>query len=105
MIKGCLTNVDEAESDAELSNYPNPFSEITTIKYNVKSINSFSKAEIRITDVLGKEIKTILIKDKGLAVSVDNSFRLDKSNLKSGIYFYSLLVDGKMLKTMKMIVM
>jgi hypothetical protein len=62
-------------------------------------------AEIKITDVLGKEVKSILINDKNTSGDQINSIRIDGSDLKSGIYLYSLLVDGKIIRTNKLVVM
>src|SRR6185436_19391257 len=56
LVHGCLVSSEENElGGAALSCYPNPFSEQTTINYQLS--NSSSKAELVITDMLGKEIR------------------------------------------------
>lgn len=94
MLRGCTIGIDENNMPAaELANFPNPFSDHTTIMYDLTSLASFTKAEIKITDALGKTIKMISLNDKL------NSVDLEKGDLKSGLYFYSLLIDGKLMKT------
>ncbi|MBK8946646.1 MAG: T9SS type A sorting domain-containing protein [Ignavibacteriae bacterium] len=68
-------------------NYPNPFNPTTTIKY---SIPKQEQVTIKIYDILGKEIKTLVneIKSRG-NYQVD----FDASSLASGIYFYRLQVN------------
>ncbi|MCB9210682.1 MAG: CotH kinase family protein [Ignavibacteriales bacterium] len=68
-------------------NYPNPFNPSTTIEY---SIRQSGNVELKIYDVLGNEIKTI-VKDKKEPgnYSVDfNAF-----GYSSGVYFYQLRVN------------
>lgn len=66
-------------------NYPNPFNPVTSIKY---SLPFDSKVSIKIFDVIGREIAT-LVNDNQKAgyYSVD----FNASNLSSGIYFYRMI--------------
>jgi hypothetical protein len=68
-------------------NYPNPFNPSTEILYSVKERGIVS---IRIYDMLGREISTIVneIKDAGL-----HSVKFDGSSLASGVYMYSISVN------------
>jgi photosystem II stability/assembly factor-like uncharacterized protein len=65
-------------------NYPNPFNPSTKISFSLKEPVMVS---IRIFDVLGKEIQTILneYKDAG-----NYDLEFNASGLSSGIYFYNL---------------
>lgn len=65
-------------------NYPNPFNSQTTIKF---SIPSKSLVTLKIYNLLGKELKTLINKelDKGIY-----SETVDASDLTSGVYFYEL---------------
>jgi trimeric autotransporter adhesin len=77
-------------------NVPNPFTETTTIAYNVTS--SFSKAEIIFSTMKGEIIKTVQLKNSGKGqINVAASF------IARGVYSYSLIVDGKVVETKKMI--
>lgn len=70
-------------------NYPNPFNPITTIKFSVPNNNIASplNVSLKIYDVLGNEVKTLINK----ALSAGNySLEFNASNLASGIYIYKL---------------
>jgi len=65
-------------------NYPNPFNPVTNIKYSIPE-NSF--VELKIYNILGQEIKTLVneFKNAGNYMVVFNG-----SDLPSGIYFYKI---------------
>lgn len=84
-------------------NYPNPFNPVTKIKYDLSEVKD-SKLGVRleIYNILGKEIKTIVNKTQG---SGEYEVEFNGSNLSSGVYFYSLIVDGNLIDTKKMILL
>ncbi len=65
-------------------NYPNPFNPSTSIKY---SIPSASQVTLKVYDVLGNEVATLVNEEKN-AGSYDIQF--NASELSSGIYFYTI---------------
>jgi len=77
-------------------NYPNPFNPKTIISYKVESTKQI---KLIVFDILGKEITT-LVSQKQKAGEYEVKF--DGTNLSSGIYFYSLFIDGKRAITKKM---
>ncbi|MEM9918852.1 MAG: tail fiber domain-containing protein [Bacteroidota bacterium] len=77
-------------------NRPNPFGKNTTIDYKLP--NDFNNASIRIIDAAGKEIRNYSIND------ASGQLQVDGSKLTSGIYYYSLVIDGKAVRTEKMVV-
>ena len=79
-------------------NYPNPFNPNTEIKYSV--LNS-SRVEVKVFDVLGNEIETLVNEEKPAG-----SYELtwNAANLPSGIYFYRLQA-GDFVQTKKMILL
>jgi len=79
-------------------NYPNPFNPITKIKL---SIPKKSYVQLKIYDVLGR-IKEVLI-DKELTAS-DYEVTFNASNYSSGVYFYQLIADNKIIETKKLTV-
>lgn len=79
-------------------NYPNPFNPITTIRY---SIPEFSFVSIKIFNVLGKEIATLINTNKSIG---NHQVIFDATSLSSGMYFYRLQV-GDFVETKKMILM
>jgi hypothetical protein len=78
-------------------NYPNPCSGITRIPF---SIVTPGFVEIKVYDVFGRHIITLINSDKGVA-KYEADF--DVSELSEGVYLYSLLVDGRFIKFLKMI--
>ena len=94
-------------------NFPNPFNPSTTIRY---TITNQSKVIIKIYDVLGNEVATLVDEYKP-AGKYEVEFDSHSGNgwdLASGIYFYQLLVsdlqskDGKTesyIETKKMILL
>jgi hypothetical protein len=93
------------EEYALLQNYPNPFNPITKIKY---SISDLSFVTVKVFDVLGNEIKTLVNEEKPAG---NYDVELDASSLASGIYFYRLQVypaiggAGDFIETKKMVLM
>ncbi len=80
-------------------NYPNPFNPTTTINYSIPTGKINSNVQLKIYDVLGEEVAT-LVNEKQTAGNYNINF--DASNLTSGIYFYKLSV-GSFVQTRKMI--
>ncbi len=70
------------------NNYPNPFNPSTKIKYDVKSD---SKVQIRVFDILGREVAT-LVNEKKAAGSYDVEF--NASTFSSGVYFVRMDAGG-----------
>jgi cyclomaltodextrinase / maltogenic alpha-amylase / neopullulanase len=79
-------------------NYPNPFNPTTTIRY---SITSPDLVRIKIYDILGREVKT-LVNEFKQAGSYEVQF--DASGLASGIYLYRI-ESGPFIQTKKMILL
>lgn len=80
-------------------NYPNPFNPVTTIKYTIPA-NGYVK--INVYNILGQLIKTLVNEqqEKGMHQLVDNFM-----GLSSGVYVYSLTVDGNFKSAKKMILL
>ncbi len=83
-------------------NYPNPFNPSTTIKLNIANgVGQSSHTTLKIYDVLGREIETLL--NQELAPGV-YELEFNASNLPSGVYFYRLNA-GEFSESKKMILM
>ncbi len=65
-------------------NYPNPFNPITKIEYDISQPEHVS---LKIFDMLGREIATIVNEDKPAG---SYKVEFNGSNLSSGIYFYKI---------------
>ena len=83
-------------------NYPNPFNPKSNIKYEIKKEVGSQKSEVRIIvyDISGKQV-AILVNENKNPGKYEVVF--DGNNLSSGIYFYSLYVDGVRIDTKKML--
>jgi hypothetical protein len=97
------TNINQL--DVELSdkdaivlnqNVPNPFAEQTTITYNVPA--SVGKAQLIFFNTNGQVIQTVDIKTRG-----KGKVNVFASDLSSGLYNYSLVADGKVIDSKKMV--
>jgi hypothetical protein len=77
-------------------NVPNPFAEQTTISYFLPE--NTAKAQMLFYNAQGKLIHVVDLKDKGQGL-----LNVFASDLSSGIYTYTLVVDGKVHETKKMI--
>jgi len=76
-------------------NYPNPFNPTTNIGFE---ISDFGLATLKIYDVLGNEIATLVNEEKPAG---KYRVEFDGSKLTSGIYFYQLTA-GNFIETKKM---
>jgi len=75
-------------------NVPNPFYQTTTINYNLPFV--IVKANINVFNIHGSLVKTIPINGNG-------SVSIARGELVTGIYIYTLNVDGRVIDTKKMI--
>jgi len=81
-------------------NYPNPFNPVTTIKYQIPEI---SFVTLKVYDVLGNEIKTLVNEEKPAgSYEVEFQSAVNGRQLASGIYYYQFRA-GNFLETKKMI--
>jgi hypothetical protein len=78
-------------------NEPNPFTLETTVKYTLpeKAANAY----MAVYDLSGKQITTFAITERG-----SSSIVLNSDKLASGIYIYSIIADGKVIDSKRMIV-
>ena len=83
---------------ALLQNYPNPFNPSTVITYNIPQQSNVS---LKIYDILGKEIAT-LVNEQKAAGSYNVQF--DAGKLSSGVYIYSIQA-GDFMESKKMLLM
>jgi len=73
-----------------LTNYPNPFNAQTTIAFSLKESGNVS---IDIFDVLGRRIDRL---EMGYLNNTQvHTVSYDAGNLATGVYFYSLMVNGE----------
>lgn len=85
-----------SESSFLFQNQPNPFNTNTTISFIIDKNVNYSTLEI--FNLNGTLIETINIYERG-----KSSITINSNKLSPGIYIYSLICDGKMIDSRKMI--
>jgi hypothetical protein len=91
-------NYDPVLSFKLFQNYPNPFNPTTKIKYEIPEM---SFVTIKVYDVLGKEIATLVNEEKPYG---NFEVEFNGHGLASGIYYYRIMA-GNFLQTKKMILL
>ena len=79
-----------------LQNAPNPFTSETQIKMTLP--DDVRYASLMIYNLSGKQIKTVLVNDRG-----EVSVKISGNELSAGMYLYSLIADGKVVDTKRLI--
>ncbi|KYG71626.1 putative secreted protein (Por secretion system target) [Roseivirga ehrenbergii] len=80
------------------TNYPNPFSTETKIEYSLPS--KTGQAKVILYDENG-----IIVKEYSLDIKGKKGIlTISKDNMKSGIYYYAMIVNDQVVGTKKMIV-
>lgn len=103
-FSGGVVPVEEEKTDvvpAEYSltqNFPNPFNPSTQIRYSVPQT---SKVVIKVYDVLGNEIETLVNEEKTTGIY---EIEWNAEGLPSGVYLYQLRA-GSFVETKKMVLM
>lgn len=87
-----LVGIDELNSILSTNLYPNPIKDNLTFEIESNTKEAFT---LTIIDVLGKKVKDLTINSKITNIQL--------SDLKSGIYFYELKNENKIVKTGKII--
>jgi hypothetical protein len=95
-IKQIDVELTDAQTIVLEQNVPNPFAEQTTINYALP--DNTVKAQILFYNAQGKLIQSTELTQKG-----KGTLNVFASDLSSGIYTYTLLVDGKIIETKKMV--
>jgi uncharacterized lipoprotein YddW (UPF0748 family) len=101
-------NINELIQSTEFlleQNYPNPFNPVTKIKFTIPNVTlsevEGSRVQLKVYDVLGKEVSTLVNEEKP-AGSYEVDF--NANGLSSGVYFYKLTA-GSFSQTKKMILL
>lgn len=93
-----ITGVSVTKADANLlyQNTPNPFKEQTTIRFSLA--DDVQEASINIFDMTGKTIKKLPISSGMESVSIGGY------ELGEGMFLYSLIVNGQVIDTKRMVI-
>lgn len=83
---------DIPEAISLIQNYPNPFNPGTVIPFN---LSTRSRVQLKVFDITGRLVSTLVDEERPAGFYRD--IRFNGSNLASGIYFYQLVTDQKVL--------
>lgn len=89
-------NDNSGNGNMEVRNFPNPFSDETTLKL-MDSATGITDLQLKIVDALGKEVSPVVIRNS-------EGFKIHRGNLSAGFYLYKVLGNGDVLQTGKIIV-
>lgn len=100
LYSGVQNISSETPSNFKLyQNYPNPFNPSTTIKFDVVAKNGKEKVALKIYNIMGKEISTLV--NENLS-SGSYEIKWDGETLNSGTYFYKIQI-GNFIETKRMV--
>jgi len=80
-------------------NYPNPFNPVTTIEYEISSKGFIN---LSVYNIQGKKQTELVNKIQNTG---NYKVNLNGSNLPTGVYFYTMFVNGKRIETKKMMLL
>lgn len=87
-------------------NYPNPFNPTTEIEYSIPELKSNDNGNIfvnlEVYNSLGQKVASLV---EAIQPPGNYKVHFNGSNLPSGIYFYTLMVEGDFYQTKKMLLM
>ena len=90
------TAAADARPTATLNLYPNPSRGQVTVQLSQKPGADY---KLRLSNIIGQEIRTVALRPE----LTPTGLPLDLSDLHAGMYFYSLLVDGKVVTTKRLV--
>jgi plastocyanin len=90
------TAATDARPAVILNLYPNPSRGSVTVQLTQKPGTTY---KLRLSNIIGQEIRTVALRPELTAAGLP----LDLSDLHAGMYFYSLLVDGKVATTKRLV--
>ena len=86
----CFLGQEELEEELQYSVYPNPVNDILNINMTGKNTT------IEIFDIVGKKVTRMDL--------LNGKNQLNVESLKSGVYFYSIMKNGDLIETKKIVV-
>ncbi|OUJ75363.1 T9SS type A sorting domain-containing protein [Hymenobacter crusticola] len=80
-----------------LSIYPNPAKGMVTVSLSQR-IGLGQDYKLRLSNIIGREVRTTLLRPED-----NSSIAVNLSDLPAGMYFYSLLVNDKIVSTKRLV--
>ena len=94
-----VSNTKNELNIISIKNYPNPFNPTTNLEYGISELGYVS---LKVYDMMGREVVTLVNEKKNAGI---HSVKFDGSQFSSGIYYYTLSVDGIRMETKSMVLM
>ncbi len=91
-----LATLDAKAAGTALSVYPNPSKGLVVVTVNQKVGPEY---KLRLTNVLGREIRSFTLRPE----ASNTGMPLNLSDLPSGMYFYSLVQNDKVVSTKRFV--
>jgi hypothetical protein len=93
------SKISETPKLTALKNYPNPFNPTTQLEFGISDLGFVT---LKVYDMLGKEVAVLVNEKKSGGI---HTVSFNGSGLSSGMYYYTLSVDGIRLETKSMVLM
>jgi len=93
-LSNCINAIDEQNEKMSINFYPNPFN--TTAKIEIEN-RIIENGELKVSDIFGRTVKV-------MSNIHEKEILLEKGNLKTGIYFYQLSDNSRILAIGKFII-
>ncbi|WP_310394595.1 T9SS type A sorting domain-containing protein [Hymenobacter sp.] len=90
--------LDARSAGITVNVFPNPSRGQVTVQFEQKQKLS-GDYKLRLNNIIGQEIRTFALKPELTSAGLP----LDLTDLRAGVYFYSLLVDGKVVTTKRLV--
>ena len=87
---------EQRVATAGLTVYPNPSRGQITVQLSQRASGDY---KLRLSNIIGQEVRTIALKPELSGAGL----QVDLSDLRTGMYFYSLVVDGKVVSTKRLV--
>jgi hypothetical protein len=94
-----VSNTKNEQNIISIKNYPNPFNPTTNLEFWISEPGYVS---LKVYNMMGREVVTLVNEKKSAGI---HSVKFDGSQLSSGIYYYTLTVDGIRMETKSMVLM
>ena len=97
------TSTEVPETYSLSQNYPNPFNPSTNLEFGISELGYVT---LKVFNTMGVEVATLVSENKPAGkYKVNFSANEADRNLSSGVYYYSLSLNGKLLDTKRMMLL
>ncbi len=95
-LSNCYNSIEEKIDKIKIDFFPNPFNKTATLVIKSEKVK-IENADLKLTDIFGRTVKVVSNINK-------KEILLERENLETGIYFYQLINNDRVIATGKFIV-